>query len=91
MAIRDQRRRRVLRAGLMQILWALMLVYLILAGTAVLFGRSVGYAISFGVCGGLAALTTIAFLALYIVDRVSAFLSDHSSGIDMQIKHRSFH
>lgn len=91
MAIRDERRRRVLRAGLRQVLWALLLVYLILAGLALLFGREVGYGTSFSVCGGVAALTTITFLTVYIVDRVTAVLSERSSRICVGNNHSPFH
>lgn len=70
------RRKRVLRASTLQILWALLLVYLILLSIAFLFGREVGYEISFGVCLGLAGLVTVTFGAIYLLDRISASLID---------------
>jgi 2-iminobutanoate/2-iminopropanoate deaminase len=75
---RNNRRRRVLRAGSLQVLWALALVYLILLGIAFLFGREVGYAISFGVCLGLAALVTAAFGAVHLLDRASAGIAQRT-------------
>lgn len=66
------RRSRVLRRGSLQVLWALLLVYLLLLGIALLFGRDVGYGISFGVCLGVAALATVAFLAIHLLDRFTA-------------------
>ena len=68
----DDRRSRVLRAGTLQVLWALLLVYFILAGLAFLFGREVGYDISFGVCGGLSLLVTVCFALIHLLDRTSA-------------------
>lgn len=66
------RRKRVLRAGSLQILWALLLVYCILFGVGILFGREAGYTISFGVCLGVAALVTGTFLFIHLLDRLSA-------------------
>lgn len=63
-----------MRAGALQVLWALLLVYLILLGIAFLFGHDVGYEISFAVCGGVAVLVTVSFAAVYLLDRVSAGL-----------------
>jgi hypothetical protein len=71
----EERRRRVLRAGAFQILWALLLIYLILFGLALLFGRDVGYEVSFGVCLGIAGLVTAAFGAIYFLDRGSAMIA----------------
>lgn len=69
------RRERVLLSGALQVLWALMLVYLMLLGIAFLFGREVGYEISFGVCLGLVGLVTVTFVAIYLLDRISASFS----------------
>ncbi len=69
---RTERRTRVLRQGSLQVLWALLLVYFVLAGIALLFGPEVGYGISFGVCLGIAALVTAAFLAIHLLDRATA-------------------
>ena len=68
----DERRRRVFRAGAGQVLWALLFVYLILIGATLLFGRSVGYELAFGVCLGLAGLVTVSFAAIYLLDRLTA-------------------
>jgi hypothetical protein len=72
----DERRRRVLRAGSLQELWALLLIYLILLGVALLFGREVVYEIAFGVCIAVAVLVTVAFLALHLLDRMTAAVSE---------------
>lgn len=69
---RDERRRRVLRSGTLQVLWALLLVYIVLAGLAFRFGKEIGYDIAFGVCGGLALLVTVCFAVIHILDRASA-------------------
>ncbi len=75
------RRRRVLRAGALQVLWALFLVCLVLLGIALLFGREVGYDISFLVSGGIAILVTVSFLAIYVIDLSSAsLLSRYGAG-----------
>lgn len=87
MPAQDERKKRALRAGRLQVLWALLLVYLILAGVAILFSRSVGYGISFGVCGGIAALVTAAFLAIYLIDRATASLVDRRQQVGDQPKH----
>ncbi len=78
----SDRKKRVLRAGALQVLWALLLVYLILLGAALLFGRSVGYEFSFGVCLGLAGLVTVSFAAIYLLDRLTA------AGIEWMEKYR---
>ena len=70
----DARRKRILRESTYQVLWALLLVYLLLVGIAFLFGREVGYDIAFGVCGGVAVLVTVSFAAVYLLDRGSAGL-----------------
>jgi hypothetical protein len=70
----DGRRKRILRESAYQILWALLLVYIILLGVAFLFGREVGYDIAFGVCGGVAVLVAVSFVAVYLLDRSSAGL-----------------
>ena len=79
---KDDRRRGIFRAGALQVLWALLLVYLILIGIALLFGREVGYDISFGVCIGLAALVTVSFMTIYFFDRLTA------AGIEWMEKYR---
>ena len=72
MPVQDERRRRVLRAGTLQVLWALLLVYIILAALAFRFGEEIGYDIAFGVCGGLALLVTVCFAVIHALDRASA-------------------
>ena len=72
----DERRRRTLRAVAFQRLWALLLVYIILVGIAVLFNREVGFEVAFGVCIAAAALVTVLFLSLHLFDRVMAVLSE---------------
>lgn len=84
----DERRRRVFRAGAGQVLWALLLVYLILLGAALLFGRSVGYEIAFGVCLGLAGLVTISFAAIYLLDRLTAAGADRCENCRERKKQR---
>lgn len=62
--------KKSLLADLKQILWALFLVYLILAVMGYLFGRQVGYRDVFSVCLGIAALVTTAFACLYLLNLV---------------------
>jgi hypothetical protein len=57
--------RRALIAFLKQVLWALFLVYLILLGVAYLFGKQVGFELSFWVCLGIALLVTVTFVSIY--------------------------
>ena len=75
MKVRPDHRARTLRAQTFQVLWALLLVYLVLSGIAVIFGREIGYCLSFGVCLGLAVLVTTAFFAIHVLDRTSAAVS----------------
>jgi hypothetical protein len=56
---------RALLNYLKQVLWALFLVYLILLGVAYLFGKQIGYEISFWVCLGIALLVTVSFISIY--------------------------
>lgn len=72
----DERRKRTLRAVAFQRLWALLIVYSILLGIAVLFNREVGVEVAFGVCIAIAALVTISFLSLHLFDRVMAVFSE---------------
>ena len=85
----DDRHRRVFRAGTLQVLWALLLVYLILLGAALLFGRSVGYELSFGVCLGLAGLVTVSFAAIYLLDRLTAAVLEWIEKYRERKQHRS--
>jgi hypothetical protein len=77
----QDRRKRVLRAGSLQILRALLLAYCILLGIAFLFGPSVGYEISFSVCLGTAGLVTAAFGVIFLLDRTSSMITRAWSGM----------
>jgi hypothetical protein len=72
MTAEEDRRSRVLKQASLQELWALLLIALILLGIALLFGRQVGYGISFGASLGLLALVTVSFLLLHAFDRATA-------------------
>ena len=85
----DERRRRTLRAGALQELWALLLVYLILLGVAILFGREAGYVMAFGVCVAVAALVTVSFLTLHFLDRLTAAVIDWMEKYRQRKGHRS--
>jgi len=85
----DERRRRVLWAGSLQELWALLLVYLILLGLAILFGREVGYVTAFGACVAVAALVTVSFLTLHFLDRLTAAVIDWMEKYRQRKGHRS--
>jgi len=56
---------RALLDYLKQVLWALFLVYLMLLGVAYLFGKQIGYEISFWVCVAIALLVTVSFISIY--------------------------
>ena len=58
----EDRRKRVLRAGSLQVLWALLIAYFLLAGIAILFGRQVGFGIAFGVFAGKGLFLSVALL-----------------------------
>jgi hypothetical protein len=53
-----------------------MLVYLILLGLALRFGNDVGYETALQACLGVAALTTAAFVAIYLCDLLRIVISD---------------
>jgi preprotein translocase subunit SecF len=55
-----------LTAFLKQVLWALVLVYLILLCAAYLFGKQVGFELSFLACLGIALLVTATFVSIYL-------------------------
>jgi len=74
--VRPDHRTRTLRAQTFQVLWALVLAYLVLIGAAVLFGRELGYRWSTGVCLGFAVLVGAAFAAVYFLDRTTAAAAD---------------
>ncbi len=57
---------RELIALLKQVLWALFLVYLVLLGAAYLFGKQIGFELSFQVCLGIALLVTASFISIYL-------------------------
>lgn len=58
---------RALFSNLKQVLWALFLVYIILAVTVYLFGKQIGFYHAFLVCLAIAALVTVTFIALYLL------------------------
>jgi cation transporter-like permease len=55
-----------LLSELKQILWALLLVYLILAVFGYLFGRQIGYEDAFPLVLALAAFITISFFSVFL-------------------------
>ncbi len=56
---------RSLFADLKQVLWALLLVYIILAGLACFFGKQIGYRDAFLICLSIAAFVAVTFLGVY--------------------------
>jgi hypothetical protein len=70
------KRRRPLLDHAKQVAWALLLVYLILLGLAFLFGKQVGYEISFWVCLGVAGLVTATFFSIYLCDLLRIVIAD---------------
>ncbi len=73
---RTRIRRRALLDYAKQILWALFLVYIILLGLVFLFGKQIGYKISLWACLGVAGLTTITFLCIYLCDLLRMLITD---------------
>ena len=69
-------RSRSLLAHLRQVLWALLLVYIILLGLVFLFGKEVGYELSFWVCFSVAVLVTVAFFSIYLCDLLRIVIAD---------------
>jgi len=57
--------KRELFAFLKQVLWALFLVYLVLLVFAYLFGKQIGFELSFSVSLGIALLVTLTFVSIY--------------------------
>lgn len=51
---------------LLEVLWALILIYLFLACLAVIFGRSMGYEVTSLVCIGFALVVTAIFASLVL-------------------------
>ncbi|OGW46710.1 MAG: hypothetical protein A2078_08330 [Nitrospirae bacterium GWC2_57_9] len=60
------RSRRALFADLKQVLWALFLVYLILAAAGWLFGKQIGFEDAFLICLAIAVLVTITFFSVFL-------------------------
>jgi fatty acid desaturase len=69
-------RSRSLLAHLKQVLWALLLVYIILLGLVFLFGKEVGYELSLWVCLAVAGLVTVAFFSIYLCDLLRIVIVD---------------
>ena len=53
---------------LKEIFWAVFLLYLFLAGLALLFGRHVGYAAAAWICLGFAILMTVIFGSIFAIN-----------------------
>jgi hypothetical protein len=58
--------RYALIQDLKQILWALLLVYVILTSTGLLFGQYIGFKDALLVCLVIALLVTVTFLSLFL-------------------------
>jgi hypothetical protein len=59
---------------LKDVAWAVFLLYLVLAGLALIFGREVGYATMAWICLGFALLITVVFAAISAVNLVGVVL-----------------
>ncbi len=64
--------------NLKQVLWALFLIYIILASTGFLFAQYIGYKNSFLVCSAVALLVVAAFLFIFLLNTVW-FMADRWS------------
>jgi MFS family permease len=62
--------KKSLSADLKQISWTLFLVYLILAVMGYLFGRHAGYRDVYMACLGIAALVTVVFACLNLLNLI---------------------
>ncbi len=58
--------RHALFQDLKQVLWALLLIYLILTSTGFLFGQYIGYRHALLACLAVAFLVTITFLCIFL-------------------------
>ncbi len=58
---------RALFSDLKQVLWALLLVYILLGVTGCLFGKRIGFYHAFLVCLAIGLLVTVTFIAIYLV------------------------
>jgi|MudIll2142460700_1097286.scaffolds.fasta_scaffold111356_3 type IV secretory pathway VirB2 component (pilin) len=67
---------RALLQYLKQVVWVLALVYVILLGIAVLFGRQIGFDVTGPVVLGIAGLVTAVFIFLYVTDALRVVLHD---------------
>ncbi len=63
---------------LKQVLWAIFLIYLILASTCLLFGQYIGYKNSFLVCMAIAILIAVAFMTIFLCN-VIWFIADRKT------------
>ena len=77
-------RSRSLLAHLKQVLWALLLVYIILLGLVFLFGKEVGYELSFWVCFSVAGLVTVAFFSIYLCNLLRIVIADEMQNNSFQ-------
>lgn len=73
----NNERKQILVSELKQLLWALLLVYLILAGIAFLFGKQIGFKAAILVCVCVGLLVTITFSAIFIVSLLLHLFDDH--------------
>jgi cation transporter-like permease len=58
--------RRSLFGDLKQIVWVLLLVYIVLAVMGYLFGKQIGHKDAFLVCLSIAVLVTVTFACIYV-------------------------
>ena len=61
---------RALFQDLKQVLWALFLIYLILASTGFLFAQYIGAKVALLVCLAIALLVTVTFVSIFLFDIV---------------------
>jgi predicted membrane protein len=60
---------------LKQVLWAICLIYLILASTCLLFAQYIGFKNSFLICAAIATLIAAAFISIYLCN-IIWFIAD---------------
>jgi len=59
---------------LKEVAWAVFLLYLVLAGLALIFGREVGYAMMAWICLGFALLIAVVFAAISAINLAGVVL-----------------
>jgi hypothetical protein len=74
-ATRGSRTRALLEHS-KQVLWALLLVYIILLGLVFLFGKEVGYGIALWTCLAVAGLVTVTFASIFLLDLLRIIVTD---------------